>query len=165
MGLNESILAELKQEAKVTRRLLERTPQEVLTWRPHEKSMTLGRLAGHIAELPTLLTAILTQDELDFATANFKPAVPNSTSELLEIFDKNISTASDLLQSQSDERLFGSWKLRHGEKILFEMPRMSVIRSMVLNHIVHHRGQFSVYLRLKDVPLPSIYGPTADEQM
>jgi uncharacterized damage-inducible protein DinB len=127
--------------------------------------MPLGRLAGHVAELTGWIAAILTQDELDFATANYKPVVATSVAELLEMFDKNLSTATDLLKTQTDEHLMKTWRLRDGEKVFFELPRVAVIRSMALNHIIHHRGQLSVYLRLQDVPLPSIYGPTADEQM
>ncbi|MEW6730473.1 MAG: DinB family protein [Acidobacteriota bacterium] len=165
MRLTESILAELKQEAATTRKLLERVPQEAFAWKPHEKSMSLVQLAGHVAELPSFIVGILNQDELDFSASEYKPTIPTSTAELLEIFDKNISNATNLLQNQKEERLFDLWRLRDGEKIFFEMPRIAVIRSMTLNHLIHHRGQLSVYLRLQNVPLPSIYGPSADEQV
>src|SRR5437879_844389 len=132
MGLSEPILAEFQHEAKTTRRMLERVPQEALTWKPHEKSMPLGRLAGHIAELSGWLGAILTQNEMDFATSNYQPIVATNVKELLEMFDKNISTSTALLKSQTDENLLASWRLRRGEQIFFEMPRIAVIRSMVL---------------------------------
>ncbi|MBL8148891.1 MAG: DinB family protein [Blastocatellia bacterium] len=165
MSLSEAIAAELKHEAAITRRLLERVPEEALGWKPHEKSMTLSMLAGHVAELPDWFSAIVKQDELDFATMDYKPLEPTKTSELLEAFDKNVASALDVLQGQTDEFLSTSWRLRDGERIFFEMPRSAVIRSMTMNHLIHHRGQLSVYLRMKDVPIPSIYGPSADEQV
>jgi uncharacterized damage-inducible protein DinB len=163
MSLCEPLAAELRQEAATTRRLLERVPEESFGWKPHEKSMALGRLAGHIAELPTLIAPALTQDELDFAAGNYQPFNPTSVAELLERFDRNVADAAGLLSGQTDERMQEPWRLRSGEQVLFELPRAAVVRTMALNHIVHHRGQLSVYLRLLDVPLPSIYGPSADE--
>jgi uncharacterized damage-inducible protein DinB len=124
--------------------------------------MALGRLAGHIAELAGILTTILTQEELDFAARDFKPFVPENVSDLVALFDKNVAVAVELLKTQADEQLRKSWRLRNGEQIFFEMPRLAVIRLMS-NHLIHHRGQLSVYLRLRDVPLPPIYGPSADE--
>jgi uncharacterized damage-inducible protein DinB len=163
MSICESLAAELQQEAKTTRRLLERVPEESFGWKPHEKSMPLGRLAAHVAELPELILPALTQDELDFGSGDFKPFEPRTNAELLEKFDRNISAAAEALQKQPDERMGDSWKLRSGDHVLFEMPRALVVRFVGLNHVIHHRGQLSVYLRLLDVPLPSIYGPSADE--
>ena len=163
MSLSEPIAAELRREAATTRRMLERVPEDKLAWRPHEKSMTLGRLAGHIAELPRLVVSTVTQDEVDFAAGNFQPFTASNVPELLEKFDKNISAAAEALEGQPDEHLLKTWRLRRGEQVIFELPRVAVLRSMGLNHIIHHRGQLSVYLRLLDVPLPSVYGPTADE--
>lgn len=165
MGLSDPIIAELKHEAATTRKLLERVPEAAFGWKPHEKSMPLGRLAGHVAELPGLIPAIVAQDELDFASGDYKPFVATSAEELLETFDKAISKAMDLLETQTDEQLHKTWKLRSGDHVIINLPRAAVIRTLVLNHIVHHRGQLSVYLRLQDVPLPSIYGPSADEPM
>jgi uncharacterized damage-inducible protein DinB len=145
--------------------MLERVPEDKFGWKPHEKSMPLGRLAGHVAELPTLIAPALTQDELDFAVGSFQPFSPTSVAELLERFDGNVAAAAGLLKNQTDERMHETWRLRSREQVFFESPRTVVIRSMVLNHIVHHRGQLSVYLRLLGVPLPSVYGPTADEAM
>jgi uncharacterized damage-inducible protein DinB len=145
--------------------MLERVPEDKFGWKPHEKSMPLGRLAGHVAELPTLIAPALTQNELDFAVGSFQPFSPTSVAELLERFDGNVAAAAGLLKNQTDERMHETWRLRSGEQVFFESPRTVVIRSMVLNHIVHHRGQLSVYLRLLGVPLPSVYGPTADEAM
>lgn len=163
MGLSDSIAAELKQEAVATRKMLERVPEASLSWRPHEKSMTLQRLAGHVAELPSLIVPTLTQDELDFAAGDFQPFQPTSVASLLDTFDRNIDAAITLLGKQSDEHLLKSWRLRSGEHVIAEAPRIGILRTLALNHIIHHRGQLSVYLRLLNVPLPSVYGPTADE--
>ncbi len=162
MSLCEPLAAELRQEAATTRRLLERVPEESFGWKPHEKSMPLGRLAGHVAELPTLVRPIMTQDEFDFADGTYQPFSPTSVAELLERFDQNVAAAVELLKSQPDERMHNPWRLKSGEQVFFELPRAVVVRSMAFNHIVHHRGQLSVYLRLLNVPLPSIYGPSAD---
>jgi uncharacterized damage-inducible protein DinB len=163
MSMCQTLAAELQQEAKTTRRILERVPEESFGWKPHEKSMSLGRLAAHVAELPELILPALAQDEFDFASGQFKPFEPKTTAELLEKFDRNISAAAEALRRQPDDKMGESWKLRSGDHVLFEMPRAMVVRFVGLNHVVHHRGQLSVYLRLLDVPLPSIYGPSADE--
>jgi uncharacterized damage-inducible protein DinB len=163
MSLCEALAAEMRQEARTTRRVLERVPEASFGWKPHEKSMTLGRLAAHVAELPELVIPALTRPELDFASGDFKPFVPQTTAELLEKFDRNIEAATALLDRQPDESMGERWRLRSGDHVLFEMTRAMVVRFVGLNHVVHHRGQLSVYLRLLDVPLPSIYGPTADE--
>ena len=163
MSMCQSLAAELQQEAKTTRRLLERVPEASLGWKPHEKSMSLGQLAGHVAQLPTLIVPALTEDEFDFAVAGWKPFSPQSTAELVEQFDANIKAAAETLKGQADERMGEKWKLKSGDHVLFEMPRAMVVRFVGLNHVIHHRGQLSVYLRLLDVPLPSIYGPSADE--
>jgi uncharacterized damage-inducible protein DinB len=163
MSICEPLAAEFRQESATTRRLLERVPEGKLDWKPHEKSMTLGNLAAHVAQLPSLIAPALTQDEFDFNTGDFQPFKPANVAELLAEFDRNIASASELLKNQADERMQDNWRLRSGETVFFELPRAGVVRSMVLNHIVHHRGQLSVYLRLLDVPIPSIYGPSADE--
>jgi uncharacterized damage-inducible protein DinB len=163
MSLSEPFAAELQREAATTRRMLERVPEDSLAWKPHEKSMTLGRLAGHIAELPSLVASVVALDEVDFVAGKFQPFVASNSAELLEKFDENIAKAVEALKDQPDEHLFKTWRLRRGEQIIFEMPRVAALRSMCLNHFIHHRGQLSVYLRLLDVPLPSVYGPTADE--
>jgi len=165
MNLNEAMLGELQNEAASTRKMLELIPDDKLTWTPHEKSMTLGTLASHIAEIPTWVNATIEKDELDFATSDYKPFIPTSAEELVERFDKNMSAAVESLKNTSNETLMKNWKLRSGEDIYFDMPKIQVLRGFVLNHNVHHRGQLSVYLRLNDVPLPSVYGPTADEPM
>ena len=163
MSMSQSLMAELQHEAKTTRRLLERVPEGSFGWKPHEKSMSLGQLAGHVAQLPSLIIPAFDGDEFDFATSGWKPFSPQSTAELVEQFDAHVSAAADALKGQTDESMGEKWKLRSGDHVIFEMPRSMVVRYFGLNHVVHHRGQLSVYLRLLDVPLPSIYGPTADE--
>lgn len=164
MSLGKTLAAELQYEALSTRKMLEIVPDESFGWQPHEKSMTLGRLATHLAEIPTWTTAALTQEELDFSKTDYQPAILTTSAEVLEKFDKAMTDSFELLQNISDGDIKQTWRLRNGEKILMEMPRVGVIRSMVINHLIHHRGQLSVYLRLQNVPLPSVYGPTADEQ-
>ncbi|MBV9925355.1 MAG: DinB family protein [Acidobacteria bacterium] len=163
MSLCQSLAAELQQEAKTTRRILERVPEGSFDWKPHEKSMSLGRLAGHVAELPSLIAPALTQDELDFATGQYQPFAPSSTAELLERFDQTVGQALELLGGQTDESMGQEWRLGSGEQTFFKGPRAAAVRVLALNHVVHHRGQLSVYLRLLDVAVPSIYGPSADE--
>lgn len=164
MTLGQMIAAELQQEARSTRKMLERLPSDKFSWQPHEKSMTLSRLAGHIVEMLMWTNATLKQDELDFATSDYKPKDYTEASELVADFDNNIADAVEILNSTSDETMMQNWRLRSGEQIFFEMPKAAVMRTMVMNHIIHHRGQLSVYMRLLDVPVPSIYGPSADEQ-
>lgn len=163
MNLTEPIIAELQHEAATTRKMLELVPQDSLTWKPHEKSRTLGEIAAHIANLPGLFITPLDRDEFD--RNDYKPAATDSVSDILETFDRNISGALEVLKAQSDERLLTSWCYKYGERVIFEMPRLAVIRALALNHLIHHRGQLSVYLRLLNVPLPSVYGPTADEPL
>jgi uncharacterized damage-inducible protein DinB len=163
MTINESLAAELKAEAATTRKLLERVPQDSLTWKPHDKSMTLGRLAGHVAELPGLFAMVLTEDELDFGSGNYQPFNPENASELLDVFDQRVAGALDSLSTQPGEAFAKTWRMRRGERVFLELPRAVALRSIGLNHLIHHRGQLSVYLRLLDVAVPSIYGPSADD--
>lgn len=156
-------MAELENEAKTARACLERIPADKFDWKPHEKSMTMGRLAVHVAEMFGWTEATLKQDELDFATGDWKPLEPASTDELVSFFDEQIAKAKDTLASTSDETFMTDWTMRNGEQVYFTMPKVAVMRTFVMNHIIHHRGQLSVYLRLNDIPVPSIYGPSADE--
>ncbi len=165
MPLKDPIIAELQHEAANTRKMLERVPEDKHSWKPHEKSMTLGRLASHVAELPMWVVNTVENDELDFAKGEYKPFFAETNKELLKTFDDSISKSIEALKKATDENLMGNWKLRSGDQVYFEMPRVAVIRAMVLSHLIHHRGQLSVYLRLQEVPLPSVYGPTADESM
>lgn len=164
MGINEAFIAELKQEAASTRKLLERVPMDKPDWKPHEKSTKLGNLALHVAELPGWVPVSLDQDELDFATFEYKPVIPKTTEELLSVHDKNVEKALKCLENASDGKFMENWTMRMGEKVYFTMPKAAVVRSFSYNHLYHHRAQLGVYLRLLDIPLPGLYGPTADEQ-
>lgn len=163
MSLNQSLIAELKHEAANTRKMLERVPFSKSEWAPHVKSTKLGRLATHIAQLPRFITVSLTTGELDFSKGGFPNNIAGTTEELLDIHDKTVADAVAALEQANDSEFANPWTLRNGEHVIFTMPKALVIRNLALNHIVHHRGQLSVYLRELDVPLPSIYGPTADE--
>ncbi|HKC64079.1 MAG TPA: DinB family protein [Pyrinomonadaceae bacterium] len=160
MYLNEPLITELQIEAGTTRRMLERVPQDSLAWKPHEKSRTLGEIAAHIANLPGLFIATLNGEEFDRYEYQ---SVTDTVADILGTFDRNISRSLEVLKTLSDERMLTPWRYKYGEQVIFEMPRLVVIRTTALNHLIHHRGQLSVYLRLLDVPLPPVYGPTADE--
>jgi uncharacterized damage-inducible protein DinB len=162
-NISSALIAELKQEAATTRTCLERIPADKFDWKPHEKSMTMKTLAVHVAEMFGWTPPTLLQPELDFSKMDYKPAEPKDAAELVELLDKNVAEALDALEKTSDEAYGEPWSLRNGETIYFTMPRAAVMRGMVINHIVHHRGQLTVYLRLNDIPVPSIYGPSADE--
>ncbi len=166
MALRDALLPEFDHEMATTRRLLERVPDGEFEWKPHEKSMTLGRLAAHIANIPYWCSVTLetTVFELDSLPSDAQRQLPGSQSAVVQEFDAKVRTARALLAAAIDAELLMPWTLRKGGQEMFTMPRISALRSFVMNHIIHHRGQLSVYLRLKNVPLPSIYGPTADEQ-
>ena len=165
MNLIDPILAELAHEGATTRRLLDRLPQDRLGWQPHQKSMTLGRLATHIAEIPGWVGSIVEKDEFDVGASGYVPPTVGSVAEIIAMFDKNVATAAENLKRQSNDRLLAKWQLKKNGQLVVEMPRLGMVRSFLMNHLIHHRGQLSVYLRLQNVPLPSIYGPTADEPM
>lgn len=166
MPISQALLPEFDQEMANTRKSLERVPDGKFAWKPHEKSMTMGRLASHCAEIPGWAIPTIRQDELDLAPPGappFQPTVANTTAELLAIFDKNVAGARAALEGASDEHLMKMWSLLMTGRAIITMPRVGVIRGMVMNHLIHHRAQLGVYLRLNDVPLPAIYGPSADE--
>jgi uncharacterized damage-inducible protein DinB len=146
-----------------TRTVLERVPEDKLGWKPHRKSGTLGWLATHLATLPLWATMVIDTDELDLGQPFTPPQMPESRAELVALFDKNLVTAREKVAGASDEHWTGTWTLRMGERVIFGMPRMAVLRSSVINHMIHHRGQMTVYLRLNDAPVPPLYGPSADE--
>ena len=162
MGMVDPMVAELEHEAEPTRRLLERVPADKLGWKPHAKSRTLGQLAMHVATTPGALAELAHLDTFAFENA---PAdvEPKSVQEIVDAHDASAANAKTQLGRMDDTKVMGSWKGTMGGKTLFEMPRIGLLRSIMLNHWYHHRGQLSVYLRELDVPLPSIYGPTADE--
>lgn len=161
MSIGSSMVPEFDQEMATTRRLLERVPTDKGTWKPHEKSFPLGHLAQLIAGMPGWITMTIQQPVLELKGRpgySFEP-----TETLLAQFDRNVAEARAELEAMPDAALSESWSLRSGDRVLMTMPRRVVLRQHI-NHLVHHRGQLSVYLRLLDVPLPSIYGPTADER-
>lgn len=164
MAINESFISELEQEAKSTRKILERVPADKPDWKPHEKSMKLGSLATHVAELPGWVSMTLDQDELDFAKMDYKPTILKSTEQLLKIFDDNVEKAMKSLKNAPDEKFKKNWTMKNGELVYFTLPKEAVLRSFSFNHSYHHRAQLGVYLRLLGIPLPGIYGPTADEK-
>ena len=158
-----SLINELQNEIQTTRKCLERLPAEKFDFKPHEKSMTMGRLASHVAEMFGWTKPTVEQPELDFAKYDYKPFEPKTTAELVEFFDKLAAESIETLQDKPDEIFMEPWSLRNGEQIYFTLPKVAALRSFVMNHIIHHRGQLSVYMRLLDVPVPGIYGPSADE--
>lgn len=164
MNLNEPIIAEMKHEGVATRKMLERVPADKFSWKPHEKSMSLGRLASHVAEIAAWTGPTINQDELDFAKEEYKPFEPKTTEELVKFYDDKQAEAIKILEEKAtNENLMGMWSLKNGETTYMTMPRVAVMRGFVLSHLIHHRAQLGVYLRMLDVPLPSSYGPSADE--
>lgn len=161
--IGAAFAAELEQEAATTRKCLERIPAEKFDWKPHEKSMTFSRLASHLSEMFGWAKPTMEQDELDFATFDYKPFEPKTNAELLEKFEKNVSEAMESVRNATDEDFMKPWTMKNGDKVYFSLPKVAVIRSFVMNHIIHHRGQLSVYLRLNDISVPALYGPSADE--
>jgi uncharacterized damage-inducible protein DinB len=162
-SLKQLALGDLNHELTTTRKLLERVPEAHLDWKPHEKSMTLGGLALHVATIPFWAKRILEADFFDITTAGRNPP-PTTLREILDAFEERVDGMRHALDATDDAMLTRPWQLRRGEQVLQTMPKLAVIRTMALNHMVHHRAQLSVYLRLLDVPLPPMYGPTADEQ-
>ncbi len=155
--------SDLERELKITRPVLERLPPEHYGWRPHEKSMTVARLALHVADLPDWIRVTLDRDELDFADAPRPPSELNSREELLERFDRNVAAVRKLVADFDMSRWDQPWTMRNGEQVLVTRPRSVVYRVWCLNHLVHHRGQLCLYLRLLNVPVPTVYFNTADD--
>jgi uncharacterized damage-inducible protein DinB len=166
MHISDSILSEFDHEMAATRKTLERVPEDKSDWKPHQKSMTLSRLAGHLAELPTWAVHSLTLDSIDMTSPGGNPPVPavmTSRQRLLEDFDKNVAAARSAIAAATDEKFMQPWSLLKGGQAIMTLPRIAVVRSFVLNHTIHHRAQLGVYLRLNNIPVPSLYGPSADE--
>ena len=161
MSMITALLQEFENEAKTTRRVLERVPSDKLAWQPHPKSMSLGVLALHVAASPGVICGWAEQDVTQFK-GDPSPA-PASTEEILAAHDRSVTTTKDILGKLGDEGLKGMWSAKAGDNTLMTMPKAALVRAFVMNHWIHHRGQLSVYLRLLDVPVPSIYGPSADE--
>ena len=161
--LADALLPEFDHETNTTRRLLERLPEARLDWAPHPKSMRLGPLAAHLSNVVGWGLTTLTADGFDMA-ASPPPAPATSKDALLDGYDEIVRKTRAALVGRSDADLMAPWSLRNGRDVMFTMPKVAVWRSFVVNHLIHHRGQLSVYLRLQDVAVPSIYGPSADEQ-
>lgn len=165
MGLSEALLPEFDHEMANTRKTLERFPDDKPDWKPHEKSMTLAELSTHLATILEWVSTILEKDSFDLASAEgqARPPVLSSRREVLKKFDTNLAAARAAFAAASDPQLIGPWTLRSGATTVFTMPRLAVLRSFVLNHTIHHRAQLGVYLRLNNIAVPAIYGPSADE--
>jgi uncharacterized damage-inducible protein DinB len=166
MALTDALVPEFDHEMATTRRVLERVPEAQFAWKPHDKSMSLGELSNHLAHIPFWCTATLRAPSLDLATIedDARRKNPDSHEALLLGFDQRVTAARALLANTTDAELMAPWTLKQDDQEFFTMPRMMVLRSFVLNHTIHHRGQLTVYLRLNNVPVPPVYGPTADEQ-
>jgi uncharacterized damage-inducible protein DinB len=161
MSIVDPLLAELEQESAATLRLLERIPEDKLTWRPHAKSMSLGQLALHLARVPGALTQAAQLDGIQ--VPEFKNSEAESRQQIVDAFRESLATAKEGWSKLSDARLMENWSVSNGEQVVMSLPRVAVLRALILNHSYHHRGQLTVYLRMLDVPLSSVYGPSADE--
>jgi len=163
MSLSTLLIQELKQESESTRKILSRVPDTQNDWKPHEKSFTLARLAAHVAEMPQWAARIIDADDFDFMANPYKSISFETNAELMDFFELKLNEAIASLQNASDEKLMQQWTFRRGEHVITQNTRYASIRGWLFNHMIHHRGQLSVYLRLLDVPVPGIYGPSADD--
>lgn len=166
MSIGQSLLPEFDEEMKNTRKVLERVPDEKWNWKPHEKSGTLGWLATHVATVPEWLSMTMNTEELDYAPVDgpsYTPPKIDNRAQMLAAFDKGAKEAREALVKGTDSDFAKEWTLLAGGQKIFSMPRIACIRSMILNHLIHHRGQLTVYFRLVGVPVPGLYGPSADE--
>ncbi len=168
MALRDLILPEFDHEMAGTRRSLERVPEDKFEWRPHEKSTTMGALASHLADMPSWIEATLNHDSFDFdpdGTGSYSPPQAATAAELLKMFDANVAAGRKALENISDDDFMKPWSLLFGGQTIFTQPRFGVLRGFILSHNVHHRAQLGVYLRLNNIAVPALYGPSADEQM
>lgn len=163
MTIAESFAAEFRQEAETTRRFLGRYPDEHPDWKPHEKSMTLAKLATHVVDMPNWAATILEEDVFDFATSNYRLPDWRTRDELVEAHESTVAKFLDALDDRSDESMAVTWTLAMGGKVLEAMPRTAAIRNFIVSHLIHHRAQLGVYYRLLGVPVPGAYGPSADD--
>jgi uncharacterized damage-inducible protein DinB len=166
MTIGQMMLGEFDQEMQNTRKTLERCPDDKWNWKPHDKSGTVGWLAGHIATMPGWTAVTLTTDQLDYAPVDgpaYQPPKTDNRKELLAVFDKNVAEARAALSTVSDQEIMKPWKLLAGGKEILTLPRVACLRGMIFNHIIHHRAQLTVYYRLLGIPVPALYGPSADE--
>lgn len=163
MNAIKPLIAEFDNEVAVTRKLMERLPDEKFDWKPHEKSMSAGKLGSHLADIPEWMVSVLKENEFNLSP-EYQPFEASNRRELLREFDQRTAEMRAGLASLTPEKLSEEWALTREGEVLFQMPRGAVIRTFGINHLVHHRGQLSVYLRLLDIPVPAIYGPSADEE-
>ena len=163
MPISQMLLGEFDQEMANTRKMLAQFPEGKNDYAPHPKSMPLGRLAGHVVDLPSWLTMTMTTEVLNVEPGQYQPFIPNSRQELLEQFDRNVSAAREQLVAATDDAWGKTWSLTFSGKPMMSMPRVAVVRSIVMNHMIHHRAQLGVYLRLNEIAVPGMYGPSADE--
>lgn len=161
--IRQALSREIEYEGSQTKKVLERIPVDKFNWKPHEKSKEIGALAIHVAQIPSWTSRALASSEFDMATMKREVPEIKSADDLVKISDTNIQKAIEDLQKASDEDMMVMWTFRRGDQVVFSLPRAAVIRSMAMNHLVHHRGQLTVYLRLLNIPVPGIYGPSADE--
>lgn len=162
MTISQALLPEFDEEMKNTRKLVECIPDSKLNYRPHPKSMTLAQLATHVVDIAGWANSALDLTVLDIP-ADYKPHIAESRAELLEIFDKNVSSSRTKIAAATDEDWAAVWTFKMAGQTILSMPRASVMRSLVMNHLIHHRAQLGVFLRLNDVAIPGMYGPSADE--
>jgi len=162
MPLVDALLPEFDHEMTVTRKLLERLPEDKFAWKPHQKSYSLGQLAQHVATIPMWGSVTLNEPEIDIAGGQ-PPSVPRTRAEVLATFDGHVAATRAALVGKSDAEFMAPWALKREGHVIFSMPKATVWRSFVMSHLIHHRAQLGVYLRMQDVPLPSMYGPSADE--
>lgn len=165
MNLNELLLGELEREAASTRKILKNVPADKMDWRPHEKSFTLSRLATHVAEIPRWMTMAITTNGYDMIATPLPRFECKDSNELLELFESKLSEAKEALQNATNEQLMKPWTFSAGERVVSSLSKYDTMRAWMFNHHIHHRGQLSVYLRMLDVPVPGMYGPSADDRI
>ena len=163
MNIKQGLINELQMEAANTRKMLEIVPADKFDWKPHEKSMLLKSLATHVAELSGWSAMVVKEDELDLMKMDYKPSPVTSTQDLLDVHEKAVNKSVEAIHSMQEADLMKPWTLRKGEQVIFQLPKVAVLRGMCYNHLYHHRGQLSVFLRLLDIKIPGMYGPSADE--
>ncbi len=165
MSIAQSLLPEWDHEVENTKKMLAAVPDIDMDWKPHDKSMSLGKLAAHVAEIPLWMSSTLEQPELNWADFNYKPPEWTSTAVNQADFAERANAAREILARTTDATMFENWTMRNGDRVYFTMPKIAVLRNFVMNHIVHHRAQLGVYLRLNGCKIPGMYGPSADETM
>ncbi len=165
MAFGAALIPEFDHEMANTRKALERVPEDKFGWKPHDKSGSMIWLAGHVANIPSWAGFIFGGEFFDIEAGGTPPPAPKTRKELLDAFDQNVKNARTAIQSASDDQWMKPWSLKAGARTIFTQPRVGVIRGMVMNHLIHHRAQLTVYLRMNNVPVPALYGPSGDEQI